>query len=56
MKEIKVKTKSIKELEFMRQHTLTQEDTNKLIREKLERARAYSEAWRKRDTLLAERR
>jgi hypothetical protein len=56
MKEIKVKTKSIKELEFMQQHTLTREDTNKLIRDKFERARAYSEAWQKRDVLSAESR
>ena len=50
------KTKTQKQAEFMQKHTLTREDTEKLIRDKLERARAYSEAWRKREALLAESR
>ena len=45
-----------RQVEFMRKHTLTKEETEKLIREKLERARAYSTAWRKREALLAESR
>ncbi len=50
------KTNTQRQAEFMQKHTLTQEDTEKLIREKLERARAYSEAWRKREALLVESR
>ena len=50
------KTKTQRQAEFMQKHTLTPEDTEKLIREKLERARAYSEAWRKREALLVESR
>lgn len=50
------KTKTQKQAEFMQKHTLTREDTEKLIRDKLERARAYSEAWRKREALLVENR
>ena len=50
------KTKTQKQAEFMQKHTLTREDTEKLIRDKLERARAYSEAWRKREALLVEHR
>ena len=50
------KTKIQRQAEFMQRHTLTQEETEKLIREKLERARAYSEAWRKREALLVESR
>ncbi len=56
MIETDTKTKKQKQAEFMQQHTLTKEDTEKLIREKLERARAYSEAWRKREALLVESR
>lgn len=50
------KTKTQRQAEFMQKHTLTREETEKLIREKLERARAYSEAWRKREALLVESR
>ena len=35
---------------------LTEEQAELLIQEKLERARLYSEAWRKREALLAESR
>jgi 5-bromo-4-chloroindolyl phosphate hydrolysis protein len=54
MKEIERKTQ--RQSEFMQKHTLTKEETEKLIRDKLERARAYSEAWRKREALLVESR
>ena len=53
---IETKTKTQRQAEFMQKHTLTKADTEKLSREKLERARAYSEAWRKREALLAESR
>jgi len=52
---IETDSKKLKQAEFMQKHTLTKEDTEKLIREKLERARAYSEAWRKREALLQRR-
>ncbi len=43
-------------LEFMQKHTLSTEEKRKLIQGKIERARAYSEALRKREALLAESR
>ena len=52
----KTDTKKLRQAEFMQKHTLTREETEKLIRDKLERARAYSEAWRKREALLVESR
>ncbi len=52
---IETDSKKLKQAEFMQKHTLTKEDTEKLIREKLERARAYSDAWRKREALLQRR-
>ena len=42
--------------EFMQVHTLTPKERDALIKAKLERARAYSEAIRKREALLVERR
>lgn len=45
-----------KQAEFMEKHTLTAQEAEQLIREKLERARLYSEAWRKREALLEESR
>ena len=33
-------------------HVLSREDRQKLIQEKIERARLYHEAWRKRETAL----
>jgi excinuclease UvrABC helicase subunit UvrB len=50
------KTKTQRQAEFMQKHTLTPEETKKLIQDKLARARAYSEAWRKREALLVESR
>ena len=48
--------KTQKQAEFMRLHTLTDQDLRKLIEEKFARAKAYSEAWRKREALLVESR
>jgi len=54
MIETDTKNKRQTQAEFMQKHTLTPEETEKLIQEKLERARAYVEAWRKREALLSE--
>ena len=54
MKETDKKTQ--RQVEFMQKHTLTPEETKRLIQEKLERARAYHEAFRKREALLVESR
>ncbi len=40
-------SKKQREAEFIRQHTMTDEDFRKMILEKLERARIYSKAVRK---------
>ena len=56
MKKTVKKTNTEKQVEFMQKHTLTQEDLRKLIDEKFARARAYHEAWRKREALLVESR
>jgi hypothetical protein len=48
--------KTQREAEFMRLHTLTEAEFKKLIDEKFARAKAYSEAWRKREALLVESR
>ena len=50
------KTKTQRQAEFMRQHTLTPDETKKLIQDKLDRARTYSEAIQKREALLVESR
>jgi excinuclease UvrABC helicase subunit UvrB len=42
-------SKQIKQLEFMRKHTLTPDDVRKMIAEKLERAEAYKKAVQKRE-------
>ena len=42
-------SKKQREADFIRQHTLTDEDLRKMILEKLERARIYSQAVRKRE-------
>ena len=51
MKEIKLK----RQAEFTQQHTLTKADLRKLIAEKLERARAYDNAQKKRKALQESR-
>ncbi len=53
---IETDKKTQRQAEFMRQHTLSEKELKKLISEKIERARAYSDAWRKREALLAESR
>jgi hypothetical protein len=47
--------KKQKEAEFMRQHTLTEQDLRKMISEKFERARAYDLAKQKREALSENR-
>ena len=46
--------KKQKEAEFLRKHTLTEQDLRKMIAEKFERARAYDNASKKREILLIE--
>ena len=41
--------KKQREAEFTQKHTLTQEDLRKMILEKMERAKVYSKAVRKRE-------
>ena len=41
--------KKQREAEFTREHTLTEQDLRKMILEKMERARVYSKAVRKRE-------
>ena len=48
-------TKSKRQAEFVRQHTLTEADLRKMIAEKLERARAYNRALQKREVLQENR-
>jgi hypothetical protein len=42
-------SKQLRQAEFMRKHTLTDEDLRKMIAEKLERAKAYYKAKAKRE-------
>jgi excinuclease UvrABC helicase subunit UvrB len=42
-------SKQVRQAEFMRKHTLTDEDLRKMIQEKLERAKAYHKAKAKRE-------
>ena len=42
-------SKQIKQLEFMQRHTLTPQDFKRMIAEKMERAKAYSQAVQKRE-------
>jgi hypothetical protein len=48
-------TKQKRQAEFVRQHTLTESDLRKMIAEKLERARAWNNALKKREALLERR-
>ena len=48
-------TKSKRQAEFVRQHTLTEADLRKMIAEKLERARAWHNAKLKREALQENR-
>jgi hypothetical protein len=55
MDTIKTDTTEQKQERYVQVHTLTPSERDKLIKEKLERARAYHEAWRKREALLERR-
>ena len=48
-------TKSKRQAEFVRQHTLTEADLRKMIAEKLERARAWHNARLRREVLQENR-
>ena len=48
-------SKRQRQAEFLLKHTLTETDRRKLIEEKLARAQAYHEAFRKREALLEDR-
>ena len=54
-KEKMTDTKSKRQAEFVRQHTLTEADLRKIIAEKLERAKAYNNAKCKREVLQEHR-
>ena len=56
MKETVKDNKQKRQIEFMKAHTLTQEDFRKMIDEKFARAEAYSKALQKREVLILERR
>ena len=45
-----MKDRKVKEAEWVRAHTLTKQDFRKLILEKFERAKAYYDAQKKRET------
>ena len=47
---IETEKKKQREAEFTREHTLTPQDLCKMILEKMERAKVYSQAVRKRET------
>ena len=47
--------KTQRQVEFIRQHTISPADFRKMIAEKMERARAYSKAVKKREALLERR-
>ena len=47
--------KTQRQAEFMQKHSLTEQDLRKMILEKLERAKAYDNAVRKREVLLEDR-
>jgi len=44
--------KQIKQIEFMQKHTLSPEELQKLIEDKMARAKVYSKSVRKRETVL----
>ena len=48
--------KKLKEVEWIRQHTLTQDQTKQLILNKLKRAEAMYSALKKREMLIQKRR
>jgi len=48
-------SKKLKQAEFTQKHTISPADFKKMIAEKMERARVYSKAVRKREALLENR-
>ena len=52
---IETDTKTQRQAEFMRQHTISPADFKKLIADKMARAEAYSKAVRKREVALNSR-
>ena len=48
-------SKMQRQVEFLRQHTLTEADVRRMLAEKFERAKAYDLAFRKREALLEDR-
>ena len=52
MKETDKDNKQKRQMKFMLEHSMTKEQQRKLIEDKLERARIYSEAFQKREMLL----
>jgi len=52
MKEKIQNNKQKRQSDWLIQHTMTEADQKKMIREKFERARAYHEALQKREVLL----
>lgn len=52
---IETDKKQIRQSEFIREHTLTQQDLQRMIEEKFERARAWQKALEKREALLERR-
>jgi hypothetical protein len=51
---IETDKKKVKDAEYTKEHTITQEDLRKMILEKFNRATAYYEAVRKREGLCKE--
>ena len=49
-------SKKKREAEFLRQHTMTPQDFKRMIAEKMERARAYSNALERKQETLTESR
>lgn len=41
-----------RQVSYMQEHTLSEQDLRKLIKEKIARAQAYKDAWKKREALL----
>ena len=52
---IETNTKTQRQVEFLREHTLTASEKRKLIEEKLDRAAAYHEAVKKREAVCGRR-
>jgi hypothetical protein len=55
MKDIDKKIKTNRQADFIREHTLSPEEKHKLIQDKIERAKQYHTAWKKREALCGVR-